>query len=81
MYEIIKTVLRLKIWSDTRGQDIIEYALVAGFIAATAAAIMPGVASSIDIVFSKVNSNDRSSLKIGLPGGALSAHPRARLSS
>jgi pilus assembly protein Flp/PilA len=41
---------------DTRGQDLIEYALMAGFVAVAAGAIMPGVASSINIVFSKVNS-------------------------
>ncbi|HTM50105.1 MAG TPA: hypothetical protein VL285_15535 [Bryobacteraceae bacterium] len=41
---------------DTRGQDLIEYALMAGFVAVAAGAIMPGVASSINIIFSKVNS-------------------------
>jgi len=40
----------------TKGQDLIEYALMAGFVAVAAGAIMPGVASSINIVFSKVNS-------------------------
>ena len=48
--------LRLKIWKDRKGQDLIEYALMAGFVAVAAGAIMPGVASSINIVFSKVNS-------------------------
>ena len=41
---------------DTKGQDLIEYALMAGFVAVAAGAIMPGVVSSINIVFSKVNS-------------------------
>ena len=41
---------------DTLGQDLIEYALMAGFVAVAAGAIMPGVASSINVVFSKVNS-------------------------
>ena len=49
-------LLQLKIWKDQRGQDLIEYALMAGFVAVAAGAIMPGVASSINIVFSKVNS-------------------------
>jgi len=52
----INTILRAKIWNDTRGQDLIEYALMAGFVAVAAGAIMPGVASSINIVFSEVNS-------------------------
>ena len=47
---------KLRILRDTRGQDLIEYALMAGFVAVAAGAIMPGVASSINIVFSKVNS-------------------------
>jgi pilus assembly protein Flp/PilA len=49
-------VLRLNIWKDTRGQDLIEYALMAGFVAVAAGAIMPGVATSISTIFSKVAS-------------------------
>jgi pilus assembly protein Flp/PilA len=49
-------ILRLKIWKDTRGQDLIEYALMAGFVAVAAGAIMPGVASSISTIFSKISS-------------------------
>jgi pilus assembly protein Flp/PilA len=49
-------VLRLQIWKDTRGQDLIEYALMAGFVAVAAGAIMPGVASSISTIFSKISS-------------------------
>jgi pilus assembly protein Flp/PilA len=51
-----KLVLRLKIWKDTKGQDLIEYALMAGFVAVAAGAIMPGVASSISTIFSKIAS-------------------------
>ena len=53
---LIKLAVKLQILRDTRGQDLIEYALMAGFVAVAAGAIMPGVASSINIVFSKVNS-------------------------
>src|SRR5579872_2864211 len=48
--------LRLKSMKDTRGQDLIEYALMAGFVAVAAGAVMPGVASSISTIFSKVGS-------------------------
>jgi pilus assembly protein Flp/PilA len=41
---------------DTAGQDLIEYALMAGFVAVAAAAIMPGVSSSISTIFSSVAS-------------------------
>ena len=49
-------VYNLRIWKDTRGQDLIEYALMAGFVAVAAGAIMPSVASSISTVFSSIAS-------------------------
>ena len=49
-------ILRLKICKDTKGQDLIEYALMAGFVAVAAGAIMPGVATSISTIFSKISS-------------------------
>jgi pilus assembly protein Flp/PilA len=49
-------VLKLKVWKDTRGQDLIEYALMAGFVAVAAGAVMPGVATSISTIFSKISS-------------------------
>lgn len=42
--------------TDDRGQDLIEYALMAGFIAVAAGALMPNVSNSISTVFSKVQS-------------------------
>ncbi len=42
--------------NDTRGQDLIEYALMAGFVALATTALVPGITSSINVVFSKVNS-------------------------
>jgi pilus assembly protein Flp/PilA len=48
--------LRLRPLKGTRGQDLIEYALMAGFVAVAAGAVMPGVASSISTIFSKVGS-------------------------
>ena len=54
-------LLRLRIWQleiskDSRGQDLIEYALMAGFVAVAAGAIMPNVASSISTIFSQITS-------------------------
>jgi len=48
--------VRLQVWKDTRGQDLIEYALMAGFVAVAAGALMPGIATSISQIFSKVGS-------------------------
>ena len=48
--------LMARVWKDTRGQDLIEYALMAGFVAVAAGAIMPNVATSISTIFSKIGS-------------------------
>lgn len=45
-----------RFWRETEGQDLIEYALMAGFVALAAAALMPNVTSSISTIFSKINS-------------------------
>ncbi len=43
-------------WKDDQAQDLIEYALMAGFVAVAAGAIMPNIATSISTVFSKIQS-------------------------
>ncbi|MBM3737983.1 MAG: Flp family type IVb pilin [Acidobacteria bacterium] len=55
MKKITNMVWKLRIWKDTRGQDLIGYALMAGFVAVAAGAIMPGVATNISKVFSKIS--------------------------
>jgi Flp pilus assembly pilin Flp len=49
-------IIQAQLWTDTHAQDLIEYSLMAGFVAVSAGAIMPGVANSISTVFSKVAS-------------------------
>ena len=56
MKKITNLVWNLRMWKDTRGQDLIEYALMAGFVAVAAGALMPNIASSISTVFSKISS-------------------------
>ncbi len=56
MKKLIKIASTLRIWKDTKGQDLIEYALMAGFVAVAAGAVMPQVASQVSTIFSKVNS-------------------------
>ena len=55
-FTYLSVSLSLQIWRDEHGQDLIEYALMAGFVAVAAGAIMPGVSSSISKIFSKVAS-------------------------
>ena len=45
---------RLKRWKETRGQDLIEYALMAGFLAVAAGAVLPDVGPVISAIFSRV---------------------------
>ena len=56
MKRLTKAVLTLKVWKEKHGQDLIEYALMAGFVAVAAGALRPNVASSISTVFSKITS-------------------------
>jgi Flp pilus assembly pilin Flp len=56
MDRILKLIIQAKIWREEKGQDLIEYALMAGFVAVAAGAIMPNVASSISTIFSQVSS-------------------------
>ncbi len=53
---ITDLVWKLRIWKDTRGQDLIEYALMAGFVAVGAGAMMPTAAASISTIFSQISS-------------------------
>ena len=57
MNRIQKFLLKVQLFKDTKGQDLIEYALMAGFVAVAAGAIMPGVSTSISTIFSKVASS------------------------
>ena len=56
MKQLFANIYALRIWKDTKGQDMIEYALMAGFVAVAAGALMPGIAGSITAVFVKVGS-------------------------
>ncbi|MBI3697543.1 MAG: Flp family type IVb pilin [Acidobacteria bacterium] len=44
------------LWKDTRGQDLVEYALLAGFIAVAAGALLPTISQSISTIFSRMSS-------------------------
>jgi len=52
---LVNSTLR-RLAKDVRGQDLVEYALMAGFVAVAAGAIMPSVASSISTIFSQISS-------------------------
>ena len=41
---------------ETEGQDMVEYALLAGFVAVAAGALLPGISSSVSTIFSRMGS-------------------------
>ena len=41
---------------EKKGQDLVEYALLAGFIAVAAGAILPGISDNISVIFSRMGS-------------------------
>ncbi|HXK07491.1 MAG TPA: Flp family type IVb pilin [Verrucomicrobiae bacterium] len=43
-------------WSNTQGQDLVEYALAAGLVAVAAVAAMPTLSSTVSNVFTKIGS-------------------------
>jgi pilus assembly protein Flp/PilA len=52
MNKLYSFVLRLT--SDEKAQDMVEYSLLAGFIAVAAGAVLPTVSASISTIFSKM---------------------------
>ncbi len=51
----IKSLI-IRLLHDKKGQDMVEYALLAGFIAVAAGAILPGISDDISEIFSKMGS-------------------------
>ena len=54
MNKLYSLFLRLK--NDEKAQDMVEYALLAGFIAVAAGAVLPGISTSLSTIFSKMTS-------------------------
>jgi pilus assembly protein Flp/PilA len=48
--------LAIRVVDDERAQDMVEYALLAGFIAVAAGALLPPIANSINTIFSRMAS-------------------------
>jgi len=46
----------LRIWRDQNGQDLIEYALLASFLAVAVGAVLTPLAPTLELLFSRVHS-------------------------
>ena len=51
-----------RFWSDSRGQDLVEYALAAGLVAVAAVAALPALSTTVSNVFAKIGSIIQSSV-------------------
>ncbi len=50
-------VLKLRtLVTDEEGQDLVEYALLAGFVAVAAGALLPAISTSVSTIFSRMGS-------------------------
>ena len=49
-------MLIARLLKDREGQDMVEYALLAGFIAVAAGALLPGISGSISTIFGQMAS-------------------------
>ena len=52
---IVTFVVRMKIWKDTGGQDMLEYACFVAAICLMYAAVSPSVVTSLSTIFSKIS--------------------------
>jgi pilus assembly protein Flp/PilA len=51
---LIRRFITWKLWKDSQGQDLVEYALAAGMVAVAAVACMPGLSGTVGNVFNKI---------------------------
>jgi pilus assembly protein Flp/PilA len=56
MTKLTDRILKLRVWTDTSGQDLVEYALAAGMVAVAAVAAMPTLQTTVSSVFTKIGS-------------------------
>ena len=54
--KIRRMVSELVVWKDTRGQDLVEYALMAGFVAVAAGVFIPDISASMSKIYSRLAS-------------------------
>jgi pilus assembly protein Flp/PilA len=51
-----------KLWNETQGQDLVEYALLAALVSVAAVATLPVMGGTVSNVFSKITSQLQSAV-------------------
>ena len=54
MRKIWHSAISFRIWSDLHGQDLIDYAMIAGFIAVVTGMFLPNVSKDFSTVYSEL---------------------------
>ena len=55
MQKLWHSIVSLRIWSDHHGQDLIDYAMIAGFIAVVSGMFLPNVSQDVSRVYSELS--------------------------
>ena len=53
---ISKIAYELRQWSEDSGQDLVEYALLAGLVAVASGLFVPSITASMDTIYSRLAS-------------------------
>jgi Flp pilus assembly pilin Flp len=56
MKTIVDWLYRWRIWQDTHGQDMVEFALLASLVALASALFMPELREGLDTIYSRMKS-------------------------
>lgn len=56
MFWILQRIATRRLWDDEGGQDLVEYALLAGLVAVSAGLFAPSLSASMVTVYSKLAS-------------------------
>ena len=56
MHRILTTLLRIRLWREERGQDLVEYALLAGLTAVASGLFVPELSASMTTIYSRLAS-------------------------
>lgn len=54
MQKLKHSVINFQIWSDLCGQDLIDYAMIAGFLAVVSGMFLPNVSKDFSRVYSEL---------------------------
>jgi Flp pilus assembly pilin Flp len=56
MYWILKRIAARRLWKEERGQDLVEYALLAGLVAVSTGLFAPSLSAGMGTIYSKLAS-------------------------